>query len=87
MQVTIFIMMIEDLQYVVYDPADYLEMEMSVESENASGTRDENGPQGRTVTLFGSSLDIETTALTSEDVMGATFNVDLVHEVGKVVGN
>ena len=60
---------------------------MPVESVNAPGTRDENGPQGLTVTLFGSSLGVETTALTSEDVMAATFNLDLVEEVGRVVGN
>lgn len=60
---------------------------MPIESVNAPGTRDENGPQGLTVTLFGSSLGVETTALTSEDVMAATFNLDLIEEVGRVVGN
>lgn len=60
---------------------------MPVESVQAPGTRDENGPQGLTVTLFGSGLGVETTALTSEDVLAATFNKDLVYEMGKIVGN
>ena len=60
---------------------------MPVESVNAPGTRDENGPQGLTVTLFGSGLGVQTTALTSEDVLAATFNKDLAYEIGNVVGN
>ncbi len=60
---------------------------MPVESVQAPGTRDENGPQGLTVTLFGSGLGVETTALTSEDVLAATFNKSLVYEMGKIVGN
>lgn len=60
---------------------------MPAESVNAPGSRDENGPQGLTVALFGSSLDVEATAFTSEDVMAATFNTKLMYEVGKVIGN
>jgi len=60
---------------------------MPVESVHAPGTRDENGPQGLTVALFGSQLGVETTALTSEDVLAATFNKELVYEIGKIVGN
>ena len=60
---------------------------MPVESVQAPGTRDENGPQGLTVTLFGAGLGVETTALTSEDVLAATFNTDLVYEMGNIVGN
>ena len=60
---------------------------MPVESVQAPGTRDENGPQGLTVTLFGSGLGVETTALTSEDVLAATFNKELVYEMGRIVGN
>jgi len=56
-------------------------------SVNAPGTRDENGPQGLTVALFGSHLGVETTALTSEDVLAATFNKELVHAIGNIVGN
>ena len=60
---------------------------MPVKSVEAPGTRDENGPQGLTVTLFGSHLGVSTAALTSEDVMAATFNKELVYEVGNIVGN
>ncbi|MBQ9765952.1 MAG: glycoside hydrolase family 3 protein [Lachnospiraceae bacterium] len=61
---------------------------MPVESVNAPGTRDENGPQGLTASLIGSSAtSLEATAFTSEDVMAATFNVELMTEVGKVIGN
>ena len=56
-------------------------------SVNAPGSRDENGPQGLTVALFGSGLGAEATAFTSEDVMAATFNLDLMYEVGKMIGN
>ncbi len=59
---------------------------MPVLSVQAPGTRDENGPQGLTVTLFGAGLDVETTALTSEDVLAATFNKQLVYEMGEIVG-
>ena len=60
---------------------------MPIESVQAPGTRDENGPQGLTVALFGSGLGVETTALTSEDVLAATFNKELAYEIGNIVGN
>ncbi len=61
---------------------------MPAESVQAPGTRDENGPQGLTAALLGSGLgDVEPTAFTSEDVMAATFNTELIYEVGKVIGN
>ena len=60
---------------------------MPVESVQAPGSRDENGPQGLTVALFGSALGVETTAFTSEDVMAATFNTELLYQVGKIIGN
>ena len=60
---------------------------MPIESVQAPGTRDENGPQGLTVALFGSQLGVETTALTSEDVLAATFNKELAYEIGNIVGN
>lgn len=60
---------------------------MPVESINAPGTRDENGPQGLTASLFAVGVKIDTIALTSEDVMAATFNKDLVYANGRVVGN
>ncbi len=60
---------------------------MPIESVQAPGTRDENGPQGLTVKLFGAGLGVETTALTSEDVLAATFNKELVYAIGNIVGN
>lgn len=61
---------------------------MPAESVNAPGARDENGPQGLTAALFGAGLgDIEPTAFTSEDVMAATFNTELIYTVGNIIGN
>ena len=61
---------------------------MPMESVQAPGTREENGPQGLTASLLGSDkTQLKATAFTSEDVMAATFNVDLMTEVGKVIGN
>ncbi len=60
---------------------------MPAQSVHAPGSRDENGPQGLTVALFGSALGVETTAFTSEDVMAATFNTDLMYQVGNIIGN
>ena len=66
--------------------ADAFHWHLPVESVQAPGTRDENGPQGLTVTLFGSGLGVQTTALTSEDVLAATFNKKLAEEIGNIVG-
>ena len=60
---------------------------MPAESVQAPGSRDENGPQGLTVTLFGSTLGVDTTAFTSEDVMAATFNTELMYQIGNIIGN
>ncbi|MBQ5672274.1 MAG: fibronectin type III-like domain-contianing protein, partial [Oscillospiraceae bacterium] len=61
---------------------------MPAESVNAPGSRDENGPQGLTAALFGSGLKkAEPTAFTSEDVMSATFNTELMYNVGNLIGN
>ena len=61
---------------------------MPMESVNAPGTRDENGPQGLTAALFGAGLgDVEPTAFTSEDVMAATYNTELMYQVGNMIGN
>lgn len=60
---------------------------MPADSVQAPGSRDENGPQGLTVALFGSALGVETTAFTSEDVMAATFNTELLYQVGNIIGN
>ena len=66
--------------------ADAFHWHMPVESVQAPGTRDENGPQGLTVTLFGSHLGVKTTALTSEDLLAATFNKELAYAIGDIVG-
>lgn len=61
---------------------------MPVKSVEAPGTRDENGPQGLTASLLGSGkTQLTATAFTSEDVMAATFNTDLMTEIGKIIGN
>ena len=60
---------------------------MPVESIHAPGTRDENGPQGLTARLFPIGPKFSTVALTSEDVMAATFNEELAYAIGRVVGN
>ena len=63
----------------------------AVPSVNAPGSRDENGPQGLTVSLFGGGLvtmegeSSEATAFTSEDVMTATFNTELMYRVGEMI--
>ena len=63
----------------------------AVPSVNAPGSRDENGPQGLTVSLFGGGLvtpegeSAEATAFTSEDVMTATFNTELMYRVGQMI--
>ena len=56
---------------------------MPVKSVEAPGTRDENGPQGLTAALTGGASAM---CYTSEDVMAATFNVDLINEVGRCIG-
>ena len=136
LKLTLTEMLIEDLQDVQYDPADYesvmmpklgadngltlydmigkdyddpdweklldqltfedmvsaigdsFHWRMPIESVQAPGTRDENGPQGLTAAILGSGLgDIHPTAFTSEDVMAATFNTDLIYAVGRQIGN
>ena len=54
-----------------------------VPSINLPGTNDENGPQGFTKGLVGGNSAM---AYTSEDVMAATFNLELLNEVGKCIG-
>ena len=65
--------------------ADGFHWNMPAGSVEAPGTRDENGPQGLTTSLLKTELDA--TAFTSEDVMAATFNRDLMFEVGRCIGN
>lgn len=65
--------------------ADGFHWNMPAESVDAPGSRDENGPQGLTANLI--KTDYNTTAFTSEDVMAATFNRELMYEVGRCIGN
>ena len=48
-----------------------------------TATKDENGPQGLTAALTGGASAM---CYTSEDVMAATFNVDLINDVGRCIG-
>lgn len=54
-----------------------------VPSIGLPGTNDENGPQGFTKSLMGGSSAM---AYTSEDVMAATFNLELIENMGKCIG-
>lgn len=46
-------------------------------------TRDENGPTGITATLMGGASSM---CYTSEDIMAATFNDELIYEIGHCIG-
>lgn len=46
-------------------------------------TKDENGPQGFTLTLAGGDSGM---AYTSEDVMAATYNLELIERMGECIG-
>ena len=52
-------------------------------SIHKNATHDENGPQGFTAGLTGGRSG---TAFTSEDIMAATMNVDLMYKVGAAIG-
>lgn len=54
-----------------------------VPSISLPGTLDENGPQGFTMGLTGGASAM---AYTSEDVMAATFNRELIESMGKCIG-
>lgn len=58
-------------------------MTSPVASINLPGTLDENGPQGFTKGLVGGASAM---CYTSEDVMAATYNLDLLNEMGKCIG-
>lgn len=48
-----------------------------------AATKDENGPQGLTAALTGGASAM---CYTSEDVMAATFNVELLEDLGRCIG-
>lgn len=54
------------------------------ESIRKAATKDENGPQGLTASLTGG---VSAMCYTSEDVMAATMNVELMEDVGRCIGN
>lgn len=54
------------------------------ESISKAATKDENGPQGLTASLTGG---VSAMAYTSEDVRAATFNRELMEDVGRCIGN
>ena len=54
------------------------------ESVSKAATKDENGPQGLTASLTGGASAM---CYTSEDVMAATMNVELMEDVGRCIGN
>ena len=58
-------------------------MTQPVPSVGLPGTLDENGPQGFTKSLMGGSSAM---AYTSEDVMAATFNLEIIENIGKCIG-
>ena len=54
------------------------------ETVSKAATKDENGPQGLTASLVGG---VSGMCYTSEDVMAATMNLDLMEDVGRCIGN
>ncbi len=73
----------EEMQKMI---GDGFHWSMALTSISCPQTRDENGPQGVTANLFGSS-SIQGTCYTSEDVMAATMNTELMYNMGKILGN
>jgi beta-glucosidase len=57
----------------------------AIESIQSPGTRDENGPTGLNTTFMAGEQSA--TAFASPFVMGSTFNNELIHQVGYVIGN
>lgn len=55
----------------------------AIPSIGKKATKDENGPQGLTASLTGGASAM---CYTSEDVMAATFNIDLIEELGRCIG-
>ena len=55
----------------------------AIPSIGKTATKDENGPQGLTAALTGGESAM---CYTSEDVMAATFNVDLMEDLGRCIG-
>ena len=69
-----------ELTNVIYNG---FHLTMPVPSIGLPGTNDENGPQGFTKGLVGGASAM---AYTSEDVMAASFNLELIENMGKCIG-
>ena len=69
-----------EMTSVIYDG---FHLTQPVPSIGLPGTNDENGPQGFTKGLVGGASAM---AYTSEDVMAATFNLELIENMGKCIG-
>ena len=54
------------------------------ETVSKAATKDENGPQGLTASLTGGKSAM---CYTSEDIMAATMNTELMEDVGRCIGN
>ena len=70
----------EEMTNLVYNG---FHLTQPVPSVNLPGTLDENGPQGFTASLMGG---VSAMAYTSEDVMAATFNLELIEDMGSCIG-
>ncbi|MBR3083861.1 MAG: glycoside hydrolase family 3 C-terminal domain-containing protein [Oscillospiraceae bacterium] len=70
----------EEMTNLVYNG---FHLTQAVPSINLPGTLDENGPQGFTASLMGG---VSAMAYTSEDVMAATFNLELIEDMGSCIG-
>lgn len=55
----------------------------AIPSIGKAATKDENGPQGLTAALTGGESAM---CYTSEDIMAATFNEDLLYDLGRCIG-
>ena len=55
----------------------------AISSIGKAATKDENGPQGLTASLTGG---LSAMCYTSEDIMAATFNTDLINDLGRCIG-
>ena len=70
----------EEMTNLIYNGFHFTEAAPSI---NLPGTLDENGPQGFTASLMGG---VSAMAYTSEDVMAATYNRELIADMGACIG-
>lgn len=70
----------DEMINVIYNAFHYTEAAPTI---GLPGTLDENGPQGFTASLLGGASAM---AYTSEDVMAATYNLELIADMGSCIG-